>query len=66
MVASSQAYGPIFDAPQKAFDEYAAYRRLFDQSTELIRFTPSVQHPGPELRVFRLSQAASGGPGSTP
>jgi 4-amino-4-deoxy-L-arabinose transferase-like glycosyltransferase len=66
MVASSQAYGPIFDAPQKAFDEYAAYRRLFDQSTELIRFTPSVQHPGPELRVFRLSQVASGGPGSTP
>jgi 4-amino-4-deoxy-L-arabinose transferase-like glycosyltransferase len=55
LVASSQAYGPVFDAPQKALDDYAAYRRLFDQSTELVRFTPTREHPGPELRIFRLT-----------
>ncbi len=54
IVASSQAYGPIFDAPQNAPGEYAAYRRLFDQSHEVARFTPSREHPGPELRIFKI------------
>lgn len=54
IVASSQAYGPVFDAPQNAPTEYAAYRRLFDQSREVARFSPSREHPGPELRIFKI------------
>jgi hypothetical protein len=57
LVASSQAYGSIFDAPQKAVQQYAAYRRIFDQSTEIQRFVPSRQHPGPEIRIFKLRPA---------
>jgi hypothetical protein len=62
LVASSQAYGPVFDAPHQAAREYAAYRRLFDQSTELIRFSPSAAHPGPELRIFKLRRDPSPSP----
>jgi hypothetical protein len=54
VVASSQGYGGAFREPHRLVDEYAAYRRLFDQSREVARFTPSAQHPGPELRIFRL------------
>ena len=61
-VASSQAYGPVFDAPQKAPSDYTAYMRLFEQSVELVRFTPSADHPGPELRVFKVRR--NGSPGS--
>jgi hypothetical protein len=53
-IASSQAYGPVFDAPQNMPAEYAAYRRLFDQSREVVRFAPSKEHPGPELRILKL------------
>jgi 4-amino-4-deoxy-L-arabinose transferase-like glycosyltransferase len=58
LVASSQAYGSIFAAPQAAIAEYAAYRRIFDQSTEVHRIVPSRQHPGPEIRIFRLGAQA--------
>ena len=54
LVASSQRFGPAFEAPQVKPNEYAAYRRLFDQSREVVRFTPSPQHPGPELRIFKI------------
>ena len=54
IIASSQAYGRALCEPQKAPDEYAAYRRIFDQSHEVARFTPSKEHPGPELRIFKL------------
>jgi hypothetical protein len=33
---------------------YEAYSRLFGQAQEVMRFTPSAEHPGPEIRVFRL------------
>ena len=63
LVASSQGFGAAFDAPHRVPDEYAAYRRLFDQNQEVARFTPSSQHPGPELRIFkvRTNQRESGG-----
>jgi 4-amino-4-deoxy-L-arabinose transferase-like glycosyltransferase len=54
IVASSQKYGDAFDAPHKHPDLYEAYMRLFTQSKELKRFTPSRDHPGPELRVYKL------------
>jgi len=54
IVASSQCYGPYFRNPQQHPNEYAEYKRLFDQSEELIRFVPTAEHPGPELRVFKV------------
>jgi hypothetical protein len=54
LIASSQRDGPAFEAPQMRPNEYAAYRRLFDQSKEVVRFTPNDDQPGPELRIFKL------------
>ena len=58
LVASSQCYGPYFekDGPQKYPAEYADYMRIFSQAQELVRFTPSADHPGPELRVLKLNR----------
>jgi hypothetical protein len=57
-IASSQQYGPAFDQPERLPADYAAYRRLFDTSIELVRFTPTEQHPGPEMRVYKLGPAS--------
>jgi 4-amino-4-deoxy-L-arabinose transferase-like glycosyltransferase len=54
LIASSQCYGPYLDAPQKHVGEYADYVRLFREMREVARFTPSRDHPGPELRVLKV------------
>jgi 4-amino-4-deoxy-L-arabinose transferase-like glycosyltransferase len=58
LIASSQCYGPYLDTqaggPQKYPVEYAEYMRIFSQTDEIIRFTPSAEHPGPELRVLKI------------
>ena len=54
IVASSQCYGPYLQSPQDHPREYADYMQIFEQSRELIRFEPSEQHPGPELRIFQV------------
>jgi 4-amino-4-deoxy-L-arabinose transferase-like glycosyltransferase len=54
LVASSQCYGPYFANPHAHPEEYAAYMRIFEQSREVARFSPSGQHPGAELRVFQI------------
>jgi 4-amino-4-deoxy-L-arabinose transferase-like glycosyltransferase len=54
LVASSHCYGPYFAAPEKHPQEFAEYMRIFEQSREVARFTPSAEHPGPELRIFQL------------
>ena len=58
LIASSQEYGRVFDeragGPQKYPREYAEYMRIFVQSREIARFTPTPEHPGPELRVFKV------------
>jgi hypothetical protein len=54
LVASSQSYGPYFEKPHEHPYEYADYMRIFEQSREVARFTPSAEHPGPELRVFKV------------
>jgi len=54
IVASSQKYGDALQMPHKNPEMYNAYMRLFEQSHELARFTPSADHPGPELRIFKL------------
>jgi hypothetical protein len=54
LIASSGAFGPVFDAPQRYPDEYAQYMRIFAQCREVARFVPSAGTPGPELRVFKV------------
>ena len=54
VVASSGGYGKAFEEPHKLPEQYAAYMRLFEQSHEVARFTPSEEHPGPEIRIFAL------------
>jgi hypothetical protein len=58
LVASSQSYGPYLSSPQVHPAEYADYMRVFEQSREMIRFTPSpdgMQIPGPELRIYKVT-----------
>ena len=62
LVASSQCFGPYFDeakgGPQQYPQEYGEYISLFSQAEEVARFTPSADHPGPELRILRVKKAA--------
>lgn len=63
LVASSQSYGPYLDAasggPRKYPQEYAEYMTIFSQTEELVRFTPSARHPGPELRVLKITRSTA-------
>ena len=54
LVASSQAYGQYFDAPQQYPNEYAEYRRLFGKAREVARFTPPKGKPWPELIILKV------------
>jgi len=54
LIASSQVYGPALEAPHREPERYAAYRRLFEESHEVARFSPDEDHPGPELRIFKV------------
>jgi 4-amino-4-deoxy-L-arabinose transferase-like glycosyltransferase len=53
-IASSQAFGSSMREPHVRPAEYAAYRRLFDRASLVFTVEPSNEHPGPELRVFRI------------
>jgi hypothetical protein len=61
IVASSQKYGAALSRPKEFPELYDAYARLFGQSQEVMRFTPGDEHPGPEIRVFRLDRCKSAG-----
>lgn len=54
IVATSAGYGKAFAEPHEHPEEYAAYKRLFEQSREVARFAPSNEHPGPEVRIFAI------------
>jgi 4-amino-4-deoxy-L-arabinose transferase-like glycosyltransferase len=54
VIASSQKFGDPLSQPHKFPDHYSAYMNLFEQSRELRRFAPDADHPGPELRIYRL------------
>ncbi len=56
LLASSQAFGPVLDAPQNAPAHYARYRALFDQAQETFVVKPEPGRPGPELRVYHLTR----------
>jgi 4-amino-4-deoxy-L-arabinose transferase-like glycosyltransferase len=59
VVASSAINGPYFDIPSNGParypEEYEGYMSIFRQSQEVARFSPSSDHPGPELRIFRIA-----------
>jgi 4-amino-4-deoxy-L-arabinose transferase-like glycosyltransferase len=63
LVASSQCYGPYLNVaaggPQRYPEEYADYMEIFSRTDELVRFTPSADHPGPELRILKIRKAAA-------
>jgi 4-amino-4-deoxy-L-arabinose transferase-like glycosyltransferase len=54
LVASSQVFGTFFDQPAAYPEENRQYRRLFEQTEEVARFTGTPEHPGPELRILRV------------
>jgi len=53
-VSSSQAFGASFAAPHERPEQYAAYRRLFEWGLPVFTIVPSSEHPGPELRIFKI------------
>ena len=54
LIASSEAFGQYMEAPQNAPREYEQYMRIFGQAQEVVRFSPSKEHPGPELRILKV------------
>jgi 4-amino-4-deoxy-L-arabinose transferase-like glycosyltransferase len=54
LIASSDAFGRYMEAPQNAPREYEQYMRIFGQAHEVARFSPSNEHPGPELRILKV------------
>ena len=62
LIASSQCYGPYLDpqngGPGRFPVEYGDYMRIFSQTQELVRFTPSDEHPGPEVRILKIVRTA--------
>jgi 4-amino-4-deoxy-L-arabinose transferase-like glycosyltransferase len=59
IVASSRSYGRALQQRQTATAQYDAYMRLFEESHELVRFSPDATHPGPEIRIFALRRDKS-------
>ena len=54
LITSSEYFGPVLAAPEAFADEFAAYMTLFRGGQEVVRFPPSPDHPGPELRVIEV------------
>jgi 4-amino-4-deoxy-L-arabinose transferase-like glycosyltransferase len=54
LVASSQSYGSFVQDPASFPAEYADYQRIFAATEEVARFTPTRDHPGPELRILKV------------
>ena len=54
LVANSESYGPALVAPHQYPDDYNDYMRIFTQSHEIQKITPTADVPGPELRIFKI------------
>jgi 4-amino-4-deoxy-L-arabinose transferase-like glycosyltransferase len=54
LVATSQVYGPVMQAPQDARDAYDRYQAMFMMGKEVARFTPAPDRPGPEVIVLEV------------
>ncbi|MFB3853487.1 MAG: ArnT family glycosyltransferase [Vicinamibacterales bacterium] len=55
-IASSQSFGSALEAPHLRPKHYEAYRRLFETASLVQKIVPSTDHPGPELRIYRVEQ----------
>lgn len=56
LIASSQCYGPYLASPEKFPREYADYMRIFEQGQTMATFSPTREHPGPELRILKVKR----------
>lgn len=56
LVASSAAFGPALDRPEEFPQQTAAYRRIFKEAEPVFSVRPSSDHPGPELRIFKIQR----------
>ena len=55
LVASSDAFGPIYDHPDRDPARYRLYRRLLDDSADCLpAITPTPTVTGPTIRICRL------------
>jgi hypothetical protein len=54
LIANSEAYGPALVAPHQFPDDYNDYMKIFTQSHELLRITPTNDVPGPEMRILKV------------
>ena len=54
LVASSQSFGPFIEGDAQSSPEGQAYRALFRRLQLVHHVSPSADHPGAELRVYRL------------
>ena len=54
LVASSEIFGRYLEDPTIDPSTTADYERLFHDTREVARFTPSAAHPGAELRILSL------------
>lgn len=54
LIANSEAYGPALVAPYQFPDDYNDYMKIFTQSHELHRITPTNDLPGPEMRILKV------------
>jgi len=54
LVATSQVYGPVMQAPEDARDAYDRYQAMFMMGKEVARFTPAPDRPGPEVIVLEV------------
>ncbi len=54
LVANSESYGPALVAPHQYPDDYNEYMRLFTQTREIHKITPTAAMPGPEMRILKV------------
>lgn len=56
LVASSQNFGGYVSDCRQFKNECADYERVFAQTEEVVRFSPSSDHPGPEIRILKVKR----------
>jgi len=56
LVASSQNFGGYVNDCRQFKNECADYERIFAQTEEIVRFSPSSDHPGPEIRILKVKR----------
>ncbi|MFN8061814.1 MAG: glycosyltransferase family 39 protein [Vicinamibacterales bacterium] len=55
LIATSQAFGPVFASPDRHRQAHDGYTALFATARELLRVEPGDDRSGPELRVLKVA-----------